>query len=121
MRTDEREKDIYCEVRNDFEDGGYGYIDAWKTDRSEESGVVVAFVSMTTGDVMYTVPEARMSKKVDEAVKELKEEAAKRHPFAAERMEYALKCILNAEGISDALIKETGVPGDMVAYFRGTK
>lgn len=63
----------YAEVRNDFDNGeGYTMIDAWKTSDPDEEGKVVAVVNNTTKEVFYIEPSARFSKRVQEAINELK-------------------------------------------------
>ena len=67
------EDDDYMEVRNNFDNGeGYTTIDAWKTSDPDEEGKVVAVVNNTTKEVFYIEPSARFSKRVQEAINELK-------------------------------------------------
>ena len=65
-------KEFYSEVKNDYNNGeGFICIDAWKTDDPDEPGKVVAAVHKNTGDIFYIEPEARLSPKVAEALKDI--------------------------------------------------
>ena len=65
-------KEFYSEVKNDYNNGeGFICIDAWKTDDPDEPGKTVAAVHKTTGDIFYIEPEARLSPKVAEALRDI--------------------------------------------------
>ena len=72
----EQKKDIYEIVDNYFynEDSHFYCIDAYKW--GEEEGHVVAVVH-NSGDVWFCHPEARISEKVRNAIKEVQEKIAK--------------------------------------------
>jgi hypothetical protein len=59
---------IYAEVRSNYSDDNYVYIDAWKTADDNEAGKVVARISTKTGKVEYKTKAAEMDKLVQEEI-----------------------------------------------------
>lgn len=63
-------KNIWSEIRNDFEDDGQVHIDAWITSDDDEQGKVIAKISIETGEVTYLDERARTDKNAQEAINE---------------------------------------------------
>lgn len=55
-------KEIYAEVRCDYNNGeGFWTVDAWTSPDPDAEGKVIAYIHETTGQVAYTDPDARFS------------------------------------------------------------
>jgi hypothetical protein len=63
---------IWAEIKNDFEDDGEIYIDAWKTEDDNEDGRVIAKVK-ANGDVEYIDERAKTDMYAQEMIKEARE------------------------------------------------
>jgi hypothetical protein len=61
----------YAEVRSNYEDDEYVYIDAWKTDKDNEEGKVVARVHIDTGKVQYLNEKDKYDTRVNEEIKQV--------------------------------------------------
>ncbi len=51
-------ENIWSEIRNNFEDEGIVYIDAWEDEDDDSDGRVIATVNAATGEVTYKDPRA---------------------------------------------------------------
>lgn len=61
----------WSEVRNNFvDDNNYCHIDAWETANDDEEGAVIAYVDMSSGNVIYTNPFARRDPLAQEVIQE---------------------------------------------------
>lgn len=63
---------LWSEIRNDFEDEGVTFIDAWETDSDGEVGTVIAKVYSTPGEsqVQYLDERARTDDYAQEVIRE---------------------------------------------------
>lgn len=71
---------MWAEIRNDFEDEGVIYIDAWKTNVGSEEGTVIAKVYLEAGqpEVQYLNELARTDAYAQEVINESVEGIKKR-------------------------------------------
>ena len=65
---------IWSEIRNEFEDEGVIFIDAWLTDDEMESGEVIAKIDAKTGSVTYIDERAKTDASAQELIKQTVEE-----------------------------------------------
>lgn len=58
------------EIRNNYSDDEYVYIDAWETDDDNEEGKVIAVINIQTKEVAYIVNSARGDDYAQEIINE---------------------------------------------------
>lgn len=64
-------ENIWSEIRNDFQDNGVIYIDAWLTNYDNETGRLIAKVNVQTKTVEYLDNRAKTDKYAQEIINEL--------------------------------------------------
>lgn len=80
------DKEIYNEVRCNFLDqDGWWDVDAWKTDRPNEEGRVVARIKDSTAEVVFYVKEAQNSPLVRGAIEDRRKKILQKMPDYAAR------------------------------------
>lgn len=62
---------IWSEIRNDYEQEGFIYIDAWTSENEDEGGKVIAKVDAMTKEVHYNDKRAITDKYAQEMIKEV--------------------------------------------------
>lgn len=60
----------WAEIRNNYSDDEYVYIDAWETDDDNEEGTVIALINIKTKEVGYIVNAARSDDYAQEIINE---------------------------------------------------
>ena len=61
-------EDEFSEVRSNYDDGEYLYIDAWRTMDDNEEGEVVAKIDLETHNVIWCNSDAKESQNVREEI-----------------------------------------------------
>jgi hypothetical protein len=59
------------EIRNDYQDDGIMYIDAWLTDDDDEGGCGIATINLKTKEVTYFDEVAKTDKYAQEMINEV--------------------------------------------------
>lgn len=62
---------IWSEIRNNYEDEGIVYIDAWLTDDDMEDGKIIATVNPKTSEVIYKDERAKTDVYAQEMINEV--------------------------------------------------
>ena len=70
MGKTKRKRKFWCEIRNDFESNNMIYIDAWKTRKDDEEGVVIAKINKDTKQVIYLNERAKTDEYAQKVVNE---------------------------------------------------
>ena len=60
----------WAEIRNNYCDDEYVYIDAWETDDDNEEGKVIALINIKTKEVGYIANSARSDDYAQEIINE---------------------------------------------------
>ena len=60
----------WAEIRNNYSDDEFVYIDAWETDDDNEEGKVIALINIKTKEVGYAVNSARWDDYAQEIINE---------------------------------------------------
>ncbi|MGN0485553.1 MAG: hypothetical protein ACI4HI_18595 [Lachnospiraceae bacterium] len=116
-------KEYWAEIRNDYEDEGLRYIDAWTTDDDEEEGEVIAVVDMYSGRVIYHDPRARIDTVAQQVISSVVEEAKENHPISMEKLEELLFHMIklhfnNNKESAETWLKQFGLADDEMRFFK---
>ncbi len=65
---------IWSEIRADFEDDGYIFVDGWLTENDDEEGKTIAKINIKSDEVMYVDERAKNDSYAQEVISEAKKQ-----------------------------------------------
>lgn len=68
LKFKNKQMNIWGEIRNDYDEDGLIFIDAWETADDNEEGVVIAKVNPKTGDIEYLDTRAKTDQNAQEVI-----------------------------------------------------